>query len=284
MKTIVPYIHVIRPGNALMAGCAVLLGFWLSNAHGISDLLLLTIAAVSATGFGNIINDIKDLPSDRISHPDRPLVTGNLKLKNAWIYLIALGLLSLAVSSGVSRYHLLATLLPLLFLILYARWLKGTPLIGNVLVALLVAYPLLFGGLTAVAFNRLLIPAALAFLLNLSREIVKDVQDEQGDTHAGLSTSASVPVPLLKGIVFTTGVIYLILLFLPYLFHQFGFAYLLICSGAVLPIHCLWNGQFFSKTWRSDLKSISGLIKLEMIFGLIALAVDQVLAILSIVK
>jgi geranylgeranylglycerol-phosphate geranylgeranyltransferase len=275
--TVFSYIQILRPVNVLMAGCAVCLGFWLSHAHNGYTVILLTISAFAATGFGNVINDILDLPSDRISHPDRPLPRGQISTTAAWIFAVILSVTSLVPAVNVSLTHLIATVIPLLFLIAYARWLKNTPLAGNFLVASLVAYPLLFGGLTAPGFIRLIIPAVCAFLLNFSREIIKTLQDEQGDKTAGLTTSAILPVPLLKKIVFGTGILYLPLMYLPFLSRQFGFAYLVICSGLALPVHLLWMIRFLRRRHQASPSSISRLIKLEMSFGLLALAVDEIL-------
>ena len=57
MKILHPYLVIIRPGNALMAGTTVALGFWLSG--GVSSLLALAqlvIAALCAEGKSTIGN------------------------------------------------------------------------------------------------------------------------------------------------------------------------------------------------------------------------------------
>jgi len=74
MNIIFALIKIVRPGNALMTGAAVLLGSWLArSAAPLVSLFLLVAAAMSAVGFGNVINDIVDIETDRVSHPDRPL-------------------------------------------------------------------------------------------------------------------------------------------------------------------------------------------------------------------
>jgi len=84
---IVSYIRIIRYSNALMAGLTTFLGFWLSDSSlSRSSVLLLIVATICSTGFGNTINDIFDIDSDRINHPDRPLPQGNISVRSAWIF------------------------------------------------------------------------------------------------------------------------------------------------------------------------------------------------------
>ena len=130
MKIIKTYIDIIRPGNALMAASATFLGFWLSHSAISYQFLLLSIATIAATGFGNVINDINDLDSDRISHPQRPLPQGLISLTSTWIFTFALVLVSLISSFLISSIHLFATLIPILILILYSYFFKRTPLIS----------------------------------------------------------------------------------------------------------------------------------------------------------
>jgi geranylgeranylglycerol-phosphate geranylgeranyltransferase len=194
MRTFFALIKIVRPANALLTGGAVALGFWLARSPApVFSLCLLVVAAISAVGFGNVINDIVDLESDRISHPDRPLPKNDLSKYEATIFAFFCGCFSLVNAFLVTPFHGFATLAPLVLLGLYAFVFKGTPLAGNIVVSFLVAYALLFGGLTAPRMERLFVPALLAFLLNVAREIAKDLQDKDGDQRAGVITSAALP-------------------------------------------------------------------------------------------
>jgi geranylgeranylglycerol-phosphate geranylgeranyltransferase len=161
-----------------MAGLTTFLGFWLSDSSlPISSVMLLIIATICSIGFGNTINDIYDIDSDRINIPIVPYLRANISIRSAWIFSLLLLVSALASSFSVSSLHGFATVLPLLLLTIYAFFLKATPIAGNFLVAALVAYTILYGALGAVGFPRLIFPASLAFLLNFSREIIKDLQD-----------------------------------------------------------------------------------------------------------
>jgi geranylgeranylglycerol-phosphate geranylgeranyltransferase len=276
MKPIFPSLKILRPGNALMAGTTVVLGYWLSGgALSMLSLTQMVIAAVCAVGYGNVVNDILDVGSDRISHPDRPLPKNELSLSSATIICFFLCSFSIVNAFLVSTIHGIGTVVPLALLSLYAFYLKGTPLAGNIIVSLLVAYTIIFGGLSAPQCNRLIIPALLAFLLNLAREIIKDLQDEEGDKAAGTITTAALPKPLLKSLVIGTSSLYAVFLFLPYMLKQFGLVYCVVCAAIALPVHCYWSFLVVKPDWTRSLGKISLFIKIEMLAGLLALAADQ---------
>jgi geranylgeranylglycerol-phosphate geranylgeranyltransferase len=276
---IVSYIRIIRYSNALMAGLTTFLGFWLSDSSlSRSSVLLLIVATICSTGFGNTINDIFDIDSDRINHPDRPLPQGNISVRSAWIFSMLLLISALVSSFIVSSLHGWATVLPLLLLTIYALFLKATPIAGNLLVAALVAYTILYGALGAVGFPRLILPASMAFLLNFSREIIKDLQDSKGDLASGVITSAVLSVRTLKTIIYVCSTACLSLLFITISMKLFGNIYTLISLSIILPLHVYRTVLISRKGIDKLFKQISALFKLEMLTGLIALAADKIYA------
>jgi len=278
MKTVIAYLKLLRINNALIAATTVAIGFWLSQStYGIWMLALLMIATIAATGFGNVINDIKDIDSDRISHPERPLPKGDLSIHSAKVFSVILIVISIACGFTVSITHGVATLIPLILLFFYARFLKGTPLAGNIVVALLVAYSILYGALNAPEFSMVIYPALFAFLVNISREIIKDIQDEAGDKAANVITTAILPHQLLRYMIYCFSIIYTIVLFIPYINTTFGFPYLITCVIAVLPLHIYRSVLIVSGRWEEHLGHISMLFKVEMLCGLVAIAVDKVI-------
>jgi geranylgeranylglycerol-phosphate geranylgeranyltransferase len=276
MNTLLPYLKIARINNVLMTGAGVALGFWLGRSTlPIPGLFLLIIAGIFAASFGNVINDIHDIATDRISHNTRPLPRNELSVNNAWIFSTYLVIVAIESSVFVSMTQLAATIIPLLLLTIYTFFLKKTPLAGNIVISLLVGYALLYGALSAPAFDRLLIPACLAFLLNFAREIIKDVQDEPGDRAAGIATTAALPSGVIRTTVFAASGACLLLLFVPWALHHFGRVYAGVCLLLVLPIQVIWLSIFIKKNWRQKLPLLSLLIKLEMAAGLAALAADR---------
>lgn len=269
------YIKIIRLPNATMAATAVFLGAWISATPlSLNQVLLLAISAICSTGFGNVLNDITDRATDRISHPQRPLVSGTMTLPEAWGYALSLAVIALVGAFFVGPRFGVATIFPLLLLAIYARYLKGTPFTGNTVISLLVAYALLFGSLGAPGFNRLLIPAVLAFLLNFSREIIKDIEDASGDHAAGIITTASLAHPLLRQIILLSSTLYGILLFLPFLTGLTGKVYVGLVVVTVLPLHLYRLKMLHAKEWEQRVALISRLLKIEMLAGLMALSID----------
>jgi geranylgeranylglycerol-phosphate geranylgeranyltransferase len=271
-----PFLKILRVPNLVLLGFSVVLGFWLSHSpSGLFSLLLLVIAAISCTGFGNVVNDIADIETDRISHPDRPLSRKEISPKQALIFSGLLAVVSIVCSFSVSVAHGIGVVVPLVMLGIYAGFLKGTPLAGNVLVSILVAYGIIFGGLTSDASYRLYIPAILAFLLNLPREIVKDIQDRAGDSAACITTSAVLPAAVLRMFIAGCAIAYGILVFMPFILHHFGMLYAVLCLVAVIPLHVYWFVLVLKSDWQEKSKTISLFIKYEMLCGLCALALDQ---------
>jgi geranylgeranylglycerol-phosphate geranylgeranyltransferase len=277
MKNIRACIAISRPVNCLMAGVAVALGFWLGHSvTPLPSLLLLVLVAVAATAFGNVVNDLRDIETDRVSHPERPLITHAMSVRGAIVYALFLAGAAITLAFLVSPVHGIAATVPIAVLTAYAFLFKRTPFIGNVVVGSLVAYPLIFGSLGSSQIQRLYIPAVLAFLLNFSREIIKDLQDAPGDRQARMLTTAIVPPPALRLVIAAATIVYLGCLFLPAGLHQFGMTYVVVCLFSVIPLHATRLLLFFTPSWLSRLNGISTLYKLEMLAGLLALAADEV--------
>jgi len=276
MAHIISYIKILRPANAVLAVTGVSIGVWLSGANArAADLVLLIITAACALGFGNVINDIKDAEADRTNHPARPIPKGEISKAGASVFAAMLAIISLITSYAVSPYHLAGTAIPLVLLTIYTLFLKGTPLLGNILVSALVAYTLIFGGIGSAGLNSIVMPALLAFLINLCREIVKDIQDKKGDDTAGLRTTASLSPNQLTIALLVPATLYVFLMFLPYTLGHFHGIYLVLCAAAVLPLHILWLYWFFKKDSSKTAGRISAVMKVEMLCGLAALALDK---------
>lgn len=276
MSHLTSFIKIIRPVNAVMASIGVVLGFWLTGVRSpVTDLILLIITAVCALGYGNVINDVKDAKGDTVNHPDRPIPKGEITKTQAVIFAALLALVSLFTSAIVSVQHCVAALIPLLLLTLYTLFLKGTPLLGNIIISMLVAYTLVFGGLGSPNVYVIIVPALLAFLLNLCREIVKDMQDRAGDLQAGVHTTAVLPDTVLKIVLAIPVLLFIPAVFLPYIFRHFRLIYMSICAMIILPLHIFWFFYLIHGDNSGRLGGISTAIKIEMLGGLGALALDK---------
>ena len=123
---------------------------------------------------------------DEGAHPGRPLPAGRITLLDARVLagsLLLVGLGEAYLAAGIPT--LAFALLNALALAAYEAWFKGLGLPGNVLVAALVASTFAFGAVAAGGDPRgwglLWLLAGLAFLANVARELLKDVEDAEAD-------------------------------------------------------------------------------------------------------
>jgi len=270
MKNLLYFFRIIRLKNALMAAVGIAIGWLYCNSNlAISDLIFRVLAGFFALGYGNIINDIKDVKTDKISHPDRLLPSNKISLRTAVIFAVICVIFSIVAGFLSSPIIGIATIIPLLLLTLYSLFLKATPFAGNLLVAALTAYTLIFGGLGE-NLDKILYPAILAFLANFAREIVKDLADEEGDKAAGLRTTSSIPLSYVKVVIFLQFIAFATIAPLPFLFGFLGATYMLITASFVAPLHFLYL-KYFGKT---EYKKAADVLKVQMLVGLFAVVAD----------
>ena len=186
------WIKITRPLNGIIAGFGVLLGaICLHIPVFISPIIFCFLAMSLLAMAGNVHNDICDLEIDKINQPHRPLSSGKVSIIGAWFLTIALLGYSLAFAFLAGPLQFMATVLMAILLYLYNRYFKSWPLIGNFSVSLLCALAILFPGLGLAAFPLPMWGAVIfAFVFTLVREIIKDLEDQEGDRALGLKTFA----------------------------------------------------------------------------------------------
>ena len=147
-----------------------------------------------------IINDICDLPVDRINSPSRPLVKGDISVKSA----ISVAAVLLAGAEVMNRLYIPSQLrhithLSGLMALLYTPVLKRILFVKNISCATLVSCALLFSGSVANPdlimgpnFIHLYIATRTIFLGSLCSEILMDIRDRDGDKISGIQTLAVV--------------------------------------------------------------------------------------------
>jgi geranylgeranylglycerol-phosphate geranylgeranyltransferase len=184
-------IRLVRPVNVVVSFVGTIVGGLAAAALGLGIAplawVLLVLAAGSTalvTAAGNVLNDLGDLEGDRLNHPERPLVTGEVSVGAARWGTVALfvGGVVLGVPAALVHYWVGVILaVAVAGLLAYElRW-KARGLVGNVTVGGLTAMVFLYGG-AAVGQPALMLPfAAMAFFATLSREVIKDMEDVAGD-------------------------------------------------------------------------------------------------------
>lgn len=277
------YLELMRYGNCFMAGFASVIGTLIAfnillsgplsssfaGTFPFLDAFLVFLVVFLVSGAGNAINDYFDIRIDSINRPERPIPSGRVKAKEALYFsyfLFTLGtLLAFSINSICGSIALFNSLL----LILYAKTLKGTPLLGNLSIGYLTGSVFLFGasvfGFGGVkALSMLFLLAALAIT---AREIVKDIEDMEGDSQEGADT-----LPLRIGakkagyLAVLIGLIAVILSPLPYLMSILGSRYLYLVFLADLG----FLAAIIQLVIRNNPTKSSKMFKIAMFFALIA--------------
>jgi len=167
-------------------------------------ILIVSIVSVAAGGYA--INDYFDLRSDRKNKPEKIVVGKHIKKRWAIIIHWSFSLLALSLSAYLSYclhswLYLTVHLLAILLLWYYSTIVKRVLVLPNVIISFLIAtLPLLVIHVMHDLFlpithkTLLMFMSLFMFILNMAREIVKDVQDVEGDALRAIKT-----VPLVFG-------------------------------------------------------------------------------------
>jgi geranylgeranylglycerol-phosphate geranylgeranyltransferase len=193
------YIGLLRVGNCAMGAFGALLaalvcGGFDGLADNATNVLLSMLIVVLFTGAGNSLNDYYDRDTDKIAHHDRPIPKGLVKPKSAFVLSILFFLLSFVLSPLVSVWSVAIVITSIVVMIGYEVFLKAEGLAGNIAISWLTGALFLFGGAAVNGLELAWILAALAFLATLGRELVKDIQDIEGDRGARMTLPMRIGV------------------------------------------------------------------------------------------
>lgn len=188
-------LELIRYKNCAMAGLAAVIGAAIAYSASPGEpvwMALIFITVFIITGAGNAINDYFDASIDAINRPDRPIPSGRISKKSAFNLSIALFYIGWIISQfiGSNRIPSLIAIFNAFLLLLYARSLKRKVFVGNLTVSYLTGSTFLFGGAAygGKGIQVTLILFFLSMLATLAREIVKTIEDIEGDKLDGAST------------------------------------------------------------------------------------------------
>ena len=224
-------IELMRPGNAVAAGVLTFIGAFV--AGGLSSpgaLAVAVLATTLATGGGNAINDYFDREIDAINRPERPLPRGAVSPRGALWFSAALFAVAVGSTLLLPLLAIAIAVVNLLALIAYTELFKGLPGVGNALVAYLTGSTFLYGG-AAVSGDLTTVSVlfVLAATATMAREIVKDIEDIDGDREEGLRT---LPIAFGEPVALGTAAVFVSIAVLvspvPYLRGTFGAAYLVV--------------------------------------------------------
>lgn len=197
-------VNIVRPVNLSIIAATMLVILFKYRNEQMEDYwlqaLLLILPALLTAAAGYVVNDIFDVVTDKINKPDACIVGVSVKPATAWWIYAGLNVASLACSYAFSQQYAIVNISIIAMLYLYAVQLKSMPLIGNIFVALCSAAViacciLLVAFETKAAMMNFTGYIVFAFFISLIRELVKDMQDMEGDQAAGFKT-----YPIVAGV------------------------------------------------------------------------------------
>jgi geranylgeranylglycerol-phosphate geranylgeranyltransferase len=199
MNRVKGFIRLIRPVNSLMTGLAVIVGASLVVPlkilmENIFSLILGYVTAFTLTAASMAINDYYDREIDLVNEPDYPIPSGLVKPKESLIFAAFLTLIGLVAAFFTNPLCFMIAIVFWFFSVIYSTKGKCTGLPGNFLVSACVASTFVYGSFIvgrSLEVNILFF-AALAFISNTGREILKGIADIKGDKTKNMRTLAVV--------------------------------------------------------------------------------------------
>ncbi|MFT3796060.1 geranylgeranylglycerol-phosphate geranylgeranyltransferase [Flavobacterium sp.] len=297
------YLKLIRLPNLLMLALMLLIirygllkmqGVQLALADWQYVLLVLSVMLIAAAGY--VINDIFDQQTDSENKPHKTIIGTHISEEKAYYFYAGLNVTGVAIGfylSNVIQRPGFAAIFILIAatLYFYATSLKQMVIVGNVVVALLLAasvlivivfdiFPATYEGNQQLMTNVssvILDYAIFAFIINLIREMVKDLEDVNGDYNQGMNT-----LPIALGVSRTVKIVFAlsfvpVLILLDYI-NRYYFAnnlYLSVIYAFVFVVAPLIyvTVKMWSAKNQKDFSHLSLVLKLVIFFGVLSIAV-----------
>jgi len=220
------YLRLVRWKNLLIIGLTQLLFVLLTRTVflALNDIALI-ISTILTAAAGYVINDYYDLEADKINKPNKIFISKSIRKDQSRRFYFALVTLALWVGHYALKELTSVILTINILLFLYSYKLKRWPIIGNLMVSICsagVIFIIYIANSSSIeAFKVeskgiLFFFSICALLTSMVREMVKDMEDIEGDKVAGYKT-----LPILAGIK-TTKAIAILSLFSLLLYYFIG--------------------------------------------------------------
>lgn len=272
--TMIHYLKIIRPLNCLITFLSVVVAAFIASEDDfpITRILLAALSASLIAAAGYVINDYYDVEIDKSAHPERPLARGFFTKTEAVLFYNLLNLSALAISFWLGLIEFIFVLLTITLLYLYSVSIKKIILVGNYIISWLTGMVFIFGGIVVGNAAGALIPALFAFLINFIREIVKDIQDIEGDLKMSVTTfPAKYGIKKALTVISFLSVFMILSTFYPFLSGYYKIEYFVVVMIIVNPLMIYFLKSIYKDQSGSNLQKMSWLLKLNMIFGLAAI-------------
>jgi len=257
-------------------------------------LLVLSTVLLAAAGY--VVNDIFDVATDSINKPNKVIIGKEISETRAYNIYIGLNITGVAIGFYLSNVILRPSFATLFILIasllyFYSTSLKQIMIVGNFIVALLLALSVIIIGIfdlfpatnaenqaqMASLFSILIDYALFAFMINFIREIVKDIEDVNGDYNQGMNTlpiaignNRAAKIALGFAVIpFILSLLYINEYFMQnklYIATLYGFAFVLA------PLLYFIVKIFTAKT-QKEFHHLSTVLKLILFFGILSILI-----------
>ena len=288
------YSDLFRVENSITGLVGVGVGALVVNGMDISLNQGVTVTSyglsVMCFMFGwNAYNDITDIETDRSNRPERPLPSGRLNLDEATnamrasLFLSVLFLVIGAVNLSDSTMDEEAIvsigiwLVAIFLLISYegvrgSNGLKHRGLTGNAAIAAAIGMDVLFGSsaVSGTTDPKVISLAIMAFFYSLARELIKDIEDMEGDIDRN-TIPRSIGVDNARSIAWIFTMAAFVSLFLPFILEVFPTEHAILVSPGGLLLMLVKSKLFIGED-RAAQRLIKRSLQISMI-GVIASAI-----------
>ncbi len=183
-----------RLPDAAVAFGATCIGSRLAALDSVDSSRVLELAMSNTLLFAAsvVFNDWHDIGEDAINKPGRAIVSGRVSREVALAASGGLASAALALAAVVGATFLVAACVVTMASAAYTLRLKRTPVVGNVVVALVSTYALACWMLVTPPSASYVIIVAACIAGRFGGELIKTAEDAWGDAAYGLRTSATV--------------------------------------------------------------------------------------------
>lgn len=268
------YLTLVRPVNFFITAASIYVSCLLAGGTHLQFIAMISASlggALIGAG-GMVINDYFDIEIDKINKPDRPLASGAIARFDALMFYAAVTGSGLIMSAYSTKTAFIIAFVAVPAIFLYSQRFKATPLIGNVMVGTLTGLAFIFGGAAVGNIRLAIVPAVFALLINVGREIIKDMEDVEGDARLnavtypiryGMKKAAQLATAFLVAVIAST--------IIPYAIGLYGVYYFILVNAGVNTVilyvlYSLWHDQS-----RANLNRLSTILKWDMLVGLAAI-------------
>ena len=257
-------------------------------------LLVLSTVLIAAAGY--VINNIYDVATDSINKPEDVIIGKGISETAGYNIYIGLNITGVAIGfilSNIISKPGFASLFILIasLLYFYATTLKQIMILGNFVVALLLSVSVIIIGVfdlfpvtnsenqaqMASLFSILTDYALFAFMINFVREIVKDIEDVNGDYNQGMSTlPIAIGISRASKIALGFAIIPFILCLLyinTYFVQNSLFIVTFYAFAFVLAPLLYFIVKIFTAKSKKDYHHLSTVLKLILFFGILSILV-----------